>query len=160
MIQSLGFSFEENVTFYLLKLCIFNVFFFPFPSWDGTGESKYLCNTCGATFHRASALSKHLKKHQPKPTGRAFACVQWVTPCWISHIFSRYWACWLRCPPRLSSPFLSFPSPAAVTRDSTKQKICSSIWTSTWVWSLSSVRCVGSATAGRRTGTRMWSRIA
>ncbi|KAE8294428.1 Zinc finger and BTB domain-containing protein 11 [Larimichthys crocea] len=39
-----------------------------------TGESKYLCNTCGATFHRASALSKHLKKHQPKPDVRPFAC--------------------------------------------------------------------------------------
>lgn len=41
-----------------------------------TGESKYLCNTCGATFHRASALSKHLKKHQPKPDIRPYACSQ------------------------------------------------------------------------------------
>lgn len=59
-----------------VRNCVHLMFFHLFPSWNVTGESKYLCNTCGATFHRASALSKHLKKHQPKPTGRAFACVQ------------------------------------------------------------------------------------
>uniref|UniRef100_A0A9J8AK09 Zinc finger and BTB domain containing 11 n=1 Tax=Cyprinus carpio carpio TaxID=630221 RepID=A0A9J8AK09_CYPCA len=39
-----------------------------------TGESKYLCTTCGASFHRASGLSKHLKKHQPRPEVRSFHC--------------------------------------------------------------------------------------
>ncbi|KAI4892008.1 hypothetical protein NFI96_034219 [Prochilodus magdalenae] len=37
-------------------------------------ESKYLCTQCGMSFHRASGLSKHLKKHQPKPEVRAFQC--------------------------------------------------------------------------------------
>ncbi|CAL8234152.1 unnamed protein product [Arctogadus glacialis] len=50
------------------------------------GESKYLCNICGDTFHRASALSKHTKKHQPKPEVRAFACHTVSTVplwCWL-----------------------------------------------------------------------------
>lgn len=123
-----------------------------FPLWNPLiGESKYLCNTCGTTFHRASALSKHLKKHQPKPAGRAFACVQWVTRhlCLMTH--------------KLSCSLRSFTDgqllvPAAVIKDSMKQKISSSTWTSTWVWSHSSARCAGSATAGRRTGTPTWSR--
>uniref|UniRef100_A0A4W5MGH6 C2H2-type domain-containing protein n=1 Tax=Hucho hucho TaxID=62062 RepID=A0A4W5MGH6_9TELE len=38
------------------------------------GESKYLCTQCGRSFHRASGLSKHLKRHQPRPDVRGFPC--------------------------------------------------------------------------------------
>lgn len=56
---------------------------------------------------------------------------------------------------------LFFPTwPAAVTRSSSKPKISSSTWTNTWAWSPSSARRAGSATAGRRTGTRTSSRTA
>uniref|UniRef100_A0A2K5MU64 Zinc finger and BTB domain-containing protein 11 n=1 Tax=Cercocebus atys TaxID=9531 RepID=A0A2K5MU64_CERAT len=38
--------------------------------------SKYLCSVCGKSFHRGSGLSKHFKKHQPKPEVRGYHCTQ------------------------------------------------------------------------------------
>uniref|UniRef100_H3A2D0 Zinc finger and BTB domain containing 11 n=1 Tax=Latimeria chalumnae TaxID=7897 RepID=H3A2D0_LATCH len=65
---------------HLLFACSKSIYTFLLPrqtqNWmdELLGESKYLCPSCGKSFHRASGLSKHLKRHQPKPEVRGFQC--------------------------------------------------------------------------------------